>query len=288
MVTAIRAPDGWRAHRRRWAAARAAMLILFVLVLMVPFAWTALASIDIKPEITTWPPGWTSPPSVDNYRAVMTSVPGFPRVLATSISLSVVATGLTIWAAFLAAYVLARWRFRGRRIAVQSFLVLASLPVMGYVIPLSDIMRWLGLRDTFIGVALAMAATYGPLATYILYGYLIRLPAALEEMAGLEGASLPRRLWSIVFPAAAPGLGATAVLVFVLNWNLFLVPTALTLNHVKTVPIALSDFYTYERELEWSNAAAALIIALLPATAIVILAHRVIERLSLGPPHESL
>jgi ABC-type glycerol-3-phosphate transport system permease component len=73
------------------------------------------------------------------------------------------------------------------------------------------------------------------------------------------------------------------VLVFVLDWNLFLVPTALTLNHVKTIPVALSDFYTYERELDWSNAAAALTLSLLPVAALVALAHRILEQFSLSP-----
>ena len=103
----------------------------------------------------------------------------------------------------------------------------------------------------------------------------------------MEGASLLRTLCWIVLPAAASGLGATAVLVFVLNWNLFLVPTVLTLNHVKTIPVALSDFYTYERELEWSIAASALVISLLPAAAIVIFCHRVLEGFSLGPAQEN-
>src|SRR5207245_5387276 len=116
----------------------------------------------------------------------------------------------------------------------------------------------LGLRDTFGGVALAAAAEYAPLAIYILYGYLAQVPVALEEMAHLEGASVLQTLWRIVVPAAAPGLAATAVLVFVLDWNLYLVPTALTLHTVKTIPVALSDFYTYERQLEWSTAAVAL------------------------------
>jgi ABC-type glycerol-3-phosphate transport system permease component len=69
----------------------------------------------------------------------------------------------------------------------------------------------------------------------------------------------------------------------VLDWNLFLVPTALTLNHVKTIPVALSDFYTYERELDWSNAAAALTLSLLPVAAVVALAHRILEQFSLSP-----
>ena len=85
---------------------------------------------------------------------------------------------------------------------------------------------------------------------------------------------------------AAPGLAATAVLVFVIDWNLFLVPTALSLNHVKTIPVALSDFYTYERELEWSNAAAALVVSLLPVAALAACAHRLLERFSLSPTSE--
>jgi multiple sugar transport system permease protein len=154
---------------------------------------------------------------------------------------------------------------------------------MAYVIPLSDFTRELHLRDTFAGVALASAAVYAPLAVYILYGYLEQLPRSLEEIAQLEGARLFQIVWKVVLPAAAPGLAATAVLVFVLDWNLFLVPTALTLNHVKTIPVALSDFYTYERELEWSNAAAALTLSLLPVAALVALAHRILEQFSLSP-----
>ena len=204
----------------------------------------------------------------------------------TSLLLATTATVLTIGAAFLAAYSLARWRFRWRRLVAQGFLVLASLPVMAYVIPLSELTRRIHLRDTFAGVALASAAAYAPLAVYILFGYLMQVPRSLEEVAHLEGAGVLQVVWGVVLPAAAPGLAATAVLVFVIDWNLFLVPTALSLNHVKTIPVALSDFYTYERELEWSNAAAALVVSLLPVAALAACAHRLLERFSLSPTSE--
>jgi len=274
---------GWQAQRRRDAWGRLVLLGVVVFALIVPLIWTLLASFEIKPEANGWPPGWTLPPSAESYAEVMTQVPGFPRVYATSLIVSITTTLLTIGTAFLAAYSLARWRFRGTRAVVQSFLVLASLPAMAYVIPLSDFTRELHLRDTFAGVALASAAVYAPLAVYILYGYLEQVPRSLEEIAHLEGARLFQIVWKVVVPAAAPGLAATAVLVFVLDWNLFLVPTALTLNHVKTIPVALSDFYTYERELEWSNAAAALTLSLLPVAALVALAHRILEQFSLNP-----
>ncbi len=273
----------WRAQRRRDAWGRWVLLGVVVFALIVPLVWTLLASFEIKPEANGWPPSWTLPPSAESYAEVMTHVPSFPRVYATSLIVSITATLLTIGTAFLAAYSLARWRFKGRRAVVQSFLVLASLPAMAYVIPLSDFTRELHLRDTFAGVALASAAVYAPLAVYILYGYLEQVPRSLEEIAHLEGARLFHIVWKVVVPAAAPGLAATAVLVFVLDWNLFLVPTALTLSHVKIIPVALSDFYTYERELEWSNAAAALMLSLLPVAALVALAHRILEQFSLSP-----
>src|SRR5207245_10094932 len=114
----ISAP-GWRARRRRQAVGRATLLSLLLLVLIVPLVWTVLASLDIKPDITAWPPGWTFPPSTDSYRQAMTAGPGFPRGLAASLGLSVGATSLTIGAAFLAAYTLARWRSRRRRLPLQ-------------------------------------------------------------------------------------------------------------------------------------------------------------------------
>jgi len=277
-----RAP-GWRAQQRKHLWGRRALLGGSVLALTVPLIWTVLASLAIKPDTGAWPPGWTFPPSAGSYVEVMNAVPGFPRVLATSLVLSISATLLTIGTAFLAAYSLARWRFRGKRVVVQGFLVLASLPAMAYVIPLSDFTREVHLRDTFAGVALASAAVFAPLAVYVLYGYLEQVPRALEEVARLEGAGLYHVMSRVVAPAVAPGLAATAVLVFVLNWNLFLVPTALTLRHMRTIPVALSDFYTYERELEWSNAAAALTLSLLPVAVLVVLAHRILERFSLSP-----
>ena len=245
-----------------------------------------LASFEIKPENGAWPPGWTGPPKADSYVEVMTRIPHFPQAVGTSLLLATSATVLTIATAFLGAYSLARWHFHGRRFVVQAFLILATLPVVAYVIPMSHLAREVHLHDTFFGVTLAAAAVYAPLAVYVLFGYLAQVPRALEDVARLEGAGMLQVIYKIVAPAVGPGLAATAVLVFVLDWNLFLVPTALTLNHVKTIPVALSDFYTYERELEWSNAAAAITLSLVPVAALATFAHRLLEEFSLSPTSE--
>ena len=86
----------------------------------------------------------------------------------------------------------------------------------------------------------------------------------------------------IVLPLVAPSVVATALVVFVIDWNLLLVPLVLTSGEIKTVPVAMSDFFTFERELDWPTAAAALVISLAPVVLLVALFHRALQRFALG------
>jgi ABC-type glycerol-3-phosphate transport system permease component len=63
---------------------------------------------------------------------------------------------------------------------------------------------------------------------------------------------------------------------------LLLVPLVLTSGEIKTVPVAMSDFFTFERELDWPTAAAALILSLLPVAVLVAVFHRVLDRFALN------
>jgi ABC-type glycerol-3-phosphate transport system permease component len=273
---------GWTAQRRWQRLARIGLLGVAALVFILPLAWTVLASFNIQPNDSASPPTWNWQPTVENYAEVGVAEPGFAWTLTTSTSLAALVTLLTITVGFLAAYSLVRSRFLGKALLVQSFLILASLPVMAYVIPLQDTVRYLRLYDTFIGVALAETAVYAPLAVYVLYGYLLQVSPELEEAAHLEGATLLQMLWQVALPIAIPGVAATAIIVFVLDWNLFLAPLVLTVNHVRTIPVAMSDFFTFERELEWPTAAAALVVSVLPLIVLVTIAHRMLEQFSLG------
>jgi ABC-type glycerol-3-phosphate transport system permease component len=253
-----------------------------LLIFLLPVIWTLLASLGILPNDVVSPPTWTGFPSLTAYAEIGVADPGFLGKVLTSFSLAVVATILTIAIAYLAAYWLLRSRLKRRAILVQGFLVLASLPVIAYIIPLIDIMRYLRLDDTFAGVTLALTAVYTPLAIYVLYGYLSNISIEIEEAAHLDGATVFRTLWSVLLPVTVPGMAAMAIIIFVLDWNQFLVPSLLGGQSIQTVPAAMSDFYTFEREVEWPTAAAALIVSLFPLVLFVALAHRALEQFSLG------
>ncbi len=273
---------GWAAQQRRGRRLRNAILGLALIVFLLPLAWTLIASLGVIPNDTNVPPNWEWPPTIGSYLYIGVAEPGFASEMVTGLSISVTATALTLVVSFLAAYSLAHWNYRQARRAVQVFLVLSSLPVMAYVIPLDEVVRRLGLYDTFLGVALSNTAIFAPLAVYVIFGYLRQLPVDLEDAARLDGAALWQIIARIAVPLAVPGLAAMAIILFVLNWNLLLVPLVLTESHIRTVPVAMSDFFTFERELSWPVAAAVLIISLLPLLVLVGAAHRTLERFSLG------
>lgn len=276
--------SGLQSQRRRDGATRAILLTAALAVFLLPLVWTALAALGLRANNNTRPPSWVGSPTLDHFRDVGIAEPSFWQELATSTVSAACAAALTVAASLPAAYGLARSHFRGDRLLTQGFLVLASLPAMAYVIPLSDLMRRAQLVDTFAGVVLTEAAVTAPLAIYVLHGTLSQLSSEWEEAAWLDGAGLLRVIGQIVVPLAAPSIAATAIIVFVLDWNLLLVPLVLTAGEIKTIPLAMSDFFTFERELEWPAAAAALIISLVPVAVLVMVFHRVLDRFALNVP----
>ncbi len=226
-------------------------------------------------------------PSAEPYLEIGIREPDFFYELLTSASLSALATILALAIAFTAAYGIARSHFRGRNLLVQSFLILACLPVISYLMPLRSILVFLHLYDTFAGTILVEAALYAPLAAYVLYNYLNQTATyEMEESAQIDGARPLQVIFRILLPKAAPSVAATAIIVFVLTWNQVLIPLILT-TPVKTVPVAMMDFFILERELDWPTAAAALVISLLPIIAFTVASYRVLELFSLDVSSDS-
>jgi len=250
---------------------RVILLLTALAAFLLPLAWTVLAALGML----------NGPPTLSHFSDLGVAEPAFWQELATSTASAACAAALTVSVSFLAAYGLARSHLRAGRLLRQGFLVLASLPVMAYVIPLSDVMRRAHLVDTFAGVVLAEAAVTAPLAVFVLHGALAQLSPEWEEAAVLDGAGLLRVLGRVVFPLVAPSVAATAIVLFVIDWNMLLVPLVLTSGEVRTVPVGMMDFFTFERELDWPTAAAALIVSLAPLALLVAVFHRLLERFRL-------
>lgn len=254
---------------------------LIVLLCLVPLLWTLLAALGLEPN----GPDWQGELTLAHFEEVGSFDPAFTGGFIYTILVSGLGTLTTLVCGLPAAYRLAQLRQRWvARLAMPWLLVLAVLPVIGYGLPLSDLARRVGLYGNFVGLVLAYGAVQLPLALWILRGYILQLPLSLEEAAIVEGASWSIVLWRVVFPVVAGGVVATGVLVFVLNWNLFLLPSLLTERSPQVLPMVMRDFFAFERELEWPTAAAALLASLAPAFILILVVQRNLDKFSLVPP----
>ena len=136
------------------------------------------------------------------------------------------------------------------------------------------------------GSTLSQAAAFAPLALFVFYGQIRQIAPECEEAARLDGAGLAATLARIIVPMNAAGCAATAIVLFALNWNSFLMPMVLATSHVRTIPLAMSDFFVSDRELEWPTAAAALVVSLAPLVALVAAFHRTLGHFFLGTRRE--
>ena len=255
---------GWQAQRRQRAAIRAVLLGGAVVVVLVPLAWTVLAAVGIAPNNNTSPPSWVAAPSLDHLADVSVVEPAFWQELATSVGVSAVAAVLATVLSFLAAYGIARSMSPARRRLSPALLVLASLPVMAYALPLSDLLRRAGFLDSLPGLTLCRGSgnsTACCLRTRCpLGGGYPRHGRGREARGGRAREPFAKR-----GPASrSPDRRGDRHRPVRSRLNMPLLPLVLTGIDVRTLPVILTDFFTLEREVDWPTAAAALTISLVP------------------------
>lgn len=264
---------------RSRAIGRAFLLAAGLTLCLAPLVWTVLAAVGVQPEGR----GWRGSVTLDNFAEVTLFEPAFVGEFVYTLAVTITATLLTVTVAFPAAYRLARSHQAWVDRLMPVLLVLAVSPIIGYALPLAAIVHRVGLYGTFLGLVLALTGAQLPLALWLLRGYLVRVPRLLDEAARLDGASWLGVLARIVLPVASGGIIATGVLVFVLDWNLYLLPTLLAERPPHMLTVAMRDFFAFERDLEWPTAAAALVVTLAPAFLLVFAAQRALEGLIFTP-----
>lgn len=264
----------------RWIAGSiVAMLVIFA---VFPFYWALVASVTPEAELFDEPSLWPSEPVLDHYRALWDE-----RDFWVPVRNSLVVAGTTtlfcVAVGALAAYALARLRFRGKTAILAFILAVTMFPQISIVSPLYLLLRWLGLINTYPGLILPYLTFAMPLTVWLLTSFFRQLPADLEEAALVDGAGRWRTLTQVVLPLAAPGLAATAILTFLYCWNELLFALSFTLGPERqTVPVAIALFRG-RYQVPWGQILAAAVVATAPVAALVLaFQRRIVQGLTAG------
>jgi multiple sugar transport system permease protein len=255
------------------------VLVPATILLLFPFVWLLITSLETSNEALRFPPLLT--PHVlrfGNYSAAWHSAP-FGRFFlnSTVVAVSTVLANLVLCS--LAGYAFARYRFLGRAALFAVLMATLMVPFQVTMIPQFIITKWLGVHVLAgVGInhlgALILPNAATAFGIFFLRQFFRTLPIEYEESARVDGASRLTVLRKIVLPLSAPPLATLAALTFLDSWNNFLWPLiAVTSTSQMTVPLGLATFQG-AHQTEIPQLMAGNVMSLLPMLLIFFLAQR--------------
>jgi trehalose/maltose transport system permease protein len=266
---------------------KAAGFYLLVAVIIVesvfPFYYaiiTAFKSGNAIFHVDYWPTSF----SLSNYVTVLTQGV-FARNILNSLFVACVTVALSLVLGTTAAYALARFRFRGRKLLLFAILSVSMFPQVAVLAGLFEVIRALGLYNSLWSLVLSYLIFTLPFTVWVLTAFLRDMPRGLEEAAIMDGASPLRILVQIFLPLTAPAMVTTGLLAFITAWNEFLFALTFTSNDTqRTVPVAIALLSgATEFEVPWGNIMAASVIVTVPLVVLVLIfQRRIVSGLTAG------
>ncbi|MFJ8663365.1 carbohydrate ABC transporter permease [Streptomyces sp. NPDC093795] len=240
---------------------------------VVPLIYAVISGFKSTGELTTNPFGLPEHWKIGNYAGILGDGM-FWRQIANSAGIAIGTTVCTVVASAMAAFVLARYAFRGRELFYMLFTIGLMFPFAVAVLPLFLLLRTFDLLDNPLGVILPQAAFGLPMTIIILRGFFRTIPAEVEEAAIMDGCGKFRFFWKILLPMARPALGTVSVLAIVASWNNFFLPL-LVFNDPKwqTIPVGVQQFQG-QYSTDYALVLAYIVLAMVPALAFYAVAER--------------
>ena len=261
-------------RRRRFKHIGLYAIAAFVLVLIiVPLMFSVLGGFRSNQQLVEHPVGLPDPWVTSNYTDTLAN-PDFWRQVGNSMLVAILTTALVLPAASLAAFVIARYPFRGREFAYGLFTLGLLFPIAVAILPLFVMLRQVGLLSTPLGVALPQAAFGLPIAIVIMRPFFRAIPKELQDAAALDGCGPLRFYWSIMLPLSRPVLSTVAVLSIVGSWNAFFLPLLVLIDpDQQTLPIGVNNIST-QYSTDFALVLAYTTLSMIPALLFYALAER--------------
>jgi arabinogalactan oligomer/maltooligosaccharide transport system permease protein len=266
------------------------ILLLITFTVLFPLIWIGSMALDprnlARPDgLNLIPPG-ASLEAFGKVIAQPTSNPiSFIELALNSLKIAIGSSAVAVGIGILAAYAFSRLHFRGREALMIAVLGVLMLPSVATIIPLFIFLNQFqinlgelsfNLRNSLLGVTLAVISAQLPFAIWNLKGYLDTIPRDLEEAAAVDGASQNQVFRKIVLPLAVPAIAVTGFLGFLGGWTEYLT-VAMFISEVDdwTLSLALNSMVgQFARTTNWSQFAAFAILFAAPVSIVFFIFQR--------------
>jgi alpha-1,4-digalacturonate transport system permease protein len=209
--------------------------------------------------------------SFDNYIEGIESFE-FATYFRNSVVVTVAATILTLLVNSMAAFALAKYRFRGRTTIFLIMIGTLMVPLSVVLVPVFLVITGVGWNNNLLGVIVPGAAT--PTGVFLLRQYMLTIPDDLLDSGRIDGASEWRIYAHIVMPLARPALAVLTIFSVMWRWNDFLWPlVVLSRSEVFTLQVGLQSFQG-QLNIQWHLILAMTVLTLLPITVVFAILQR--------------
>ncbi|MBF2052344.1 MAG: carbohydrate ABC transporter permease [Candidatus Sericytochromatia bacterium] len=250
------------------------ILVIAGLIDVFPVFWIFSTSLKpaaevLSPELSILPQTLT----FENYQTVLAGGTFWVWML-NSVLVALFTTVIGIILASTTAYAMSRFAFWGKRPVLFFFLVAQMFPGAILIVPLYNLMKEMGLLNTFTGLIIAYSTLSLPFCVWMLKGFFDAIPTSLEEAAMIDGMSAFGTFLRIILPLSLPGLAVTGFFSFITAWNEFMFAlTFMTGENHYTLPVGLRT-YVFEFNTAWHLMAAGAMIVTLPVLVVFLVAQR--------------
>lgn len=256
--------------------------LVLLLVYGIPILWIILTSLKNAGDVIGSQASLIFTPTLDAYTDALGNA-GLFVALQQSLVIAAGTTALTLAIAIPAGYGLARVDSRITTLGLGLLIVLQMVPQTANVIPMFQIFGSWGLLDQNLGVIIADTALLIPFAVLLLRPFFRAVPAALEEAASIDGASVMRTFFSVMLPIARNGVATTGTLIFLLSWGEFLYAVNFFLSPGNYPLSALLAQQVSAFGINWPGLMALAVITSVPILILFVFTYRLLrEGLTMG------
>ncbi len=211
----------WLAHYRGQVAIRIALWMLLAYLFM-PIVWTVSSSLKTRAELYQGTPSIiTLHPTGKNYDFAFRRLRGFGQFYKNSTIIAIGAVVLQTSVATLAGYGFARITFRGRDLIFYSMVLLIFIPRAGGLMAQYELMHFLHLRNSLLGLILAFSAGLA-VPIFIMRQSFLNLPRDFEDAALIDGCNRFRAFWHVMAPMTTGAMVVVALFEFIRVWGEYL------------------------------------------------------------------
>lgn len=214
--------------------------VLLAICAIIPFAWSFLASINSTVEMT---PAFFNPMNftLENFTYILFEFP-YIRWFMNSVIVSIVVCVGNLIVNTMAAYSLARLKFKGHKFFLWMVISLMMVPSQVLLAPTYLVLTRLDWIATYKGLTIPFL--FNLFNIFLINQYLLDIPGDLEEAGEIDGLNPVGIFTNIIVPLSKPILITQTILAFTSNWNSYLWPSLIgNVESYYTLPVGLNSFY---------------------------------------------